>query len=373
MIWNIKTALEVSYAVKCSTDLFSVKNTEILRFYPNKRVLIVFDEKVGKIYRNAIEIYFIKHGVQYRSIVIDGIEAKKDLDSLIYVLKEIELFGVSSRVEPILAIGGGVILDIVGLASNLYRRGIPYIRVPTTLLGMIDVSIAAKTGINFENRRNRLGSYYPPIVTFVDKIFLKTLNSLELSSGLGEILKMAVSKSGRLFELLEFCGSSLIDSGFEHDCSDEIIELSIQGMKEELENNLWEKDLKRIVDFGHSFSPIIEMRSLNSTSPLTHGQAVTLDVIFSCAISNIRGMLSREDVVSVMNVAKSMSLQTYHASFTNTLMLVEALNDTTKHRNGNQNLPIPCAIGNCVFVNDLTINDIDKAIEVFVELNKAIS
>jgi 3-dehydroquinate synthase len=117
----------------------------------------------------------------------------------------------------------------------------------------------------------------------------------------------------------------------------------VQGMIEELENNLWEKNLERCVDYGHSFSPIIEMKSLVDPNipELLHGQAVTLDVIFSSILSYNRNYLSLNDVKRIIDTAKNMNLPTYHVSFTDPLLLFESLQDTTKHRNGNQNLPIP--------------------------------
>jgi 3-dehydroquinate synthase len=165
---------------------------------------------------------------------------------------------------------------------------VPYIKVPTTLIGLIDASVGAKTGVNFDIRRNRLGTYYPPLVAYLDSSFLATLPEIEISSGLGEVLKMAVIKDASLFTLLDNHAEDLLSNKIylsEH--ASELISRAVQGMKVELENNLWESNLKRCVDFGHSFSPIIEMRSLekNSFDPLTHGQAVTLDVIFSSVLS----------------------------------------------------------------------------------------
>jgi 3-dehydroquinate synthetase len=365
--WKISTKLEVEYEIKCSPDLFSTDNTDIIQ-YCNNKTLIVIDEIVSKFYLKTIQKYFSHHNIKHHIVIINGVEENKNLDNLIFALKEFEQFGIQRR-EPVIAIGGGVTCDIVGLAANLYRRGIPYIRIPTTLLGLVDVSVAAKTGINFENRRNRLGTYYPPIATFLCKNFLKTLPEIEISSGLGEVLKMAVSKDEKLFGLLEHNGADLLNSKLEHECADELIERSIQGMKEELKNNLWEKNLARIVDFGHSFSPIIEMRSLESNNKLTHGQAVTLDVIFSCIISNIRGMMTLKDIQRVIVTAKNMSLPTYHKSFTEPSLLIEALNDTIKHRNGKQNLPIPTSIGDCIFLNDVSNEEIIRATKIFGELN----
>lgn len=370
--WNISTSLPIEYVIKNSPGIFSVDNHDILDYCQTKRALLVLDEKVSRLYFNMIENYFTYHNITCRIVVINGVETEKSLDSLVYLLKEIEQFGTSRRSEPIIGIGGGVILDVVGLAATLYRRGIPYIRVPTTLLGIVDVSVAAKTGINFEDRRNRLGSYYPPVAAFLDKVFLKTLEEIEISSGLGEILKMGVIKDQHLFNILENHGQQLLNSKFDHTHADEVINLAVQGMKEELENNLWEKNLKRIVDFGHSFSPIIEMRSLTdkNVQTLTHGQAVTLDIILSCIISFTRGLMTRQDVFRVMKTAQSMALPTYHQSFTDPLLLLESLQDTVKHRNGDQNLPVPTTIGTAIFINDLTYDEISNAANLFCQFNK---
>lgn len=372
--WNIKTSLPVEYVIKTSNNIFSENNLDILSYGnqdKDRRRLVVVDKEVAHFYLDKIKAYFDHHKIIYRIIFLDGGEENKNLKNLLYLLEEIEKFGISRKNEPIIGIGGGVVLDILGLASTLYRRSIPYIRIPTTLLGIVDVSVAAKTGINFMDRRNRLGSYYPPIATLLDKNFIKTLQPIEISSGLGEILKMAVIKDNILFNIIEKDGDLLLKSKFNCQCADEVISRSIEGMKVELENNLWEKDLKRVVDFGHSFSPIIEMRSINNNNvaTLTHGQAVTLGVIFSSCISFIRKTMSYEDLLRIVKTAQSMGLPTYHPSFVDSLLLLESLNDTVKHRNGNQNLPTPKEIGESYFINDLTFNEINETIKIFKQIN----
>ena len=134
-------------------------------------------------------------------------------------------------------------------------------------------------------------------------------------------------------------------------------------MKDELQDNLWELNLKRYVDFGHSFSPVIEMRSLidESVESLTHGQAVALDVVFSSIISMNRNMLNQKDALRIIKTAKSMSLPVIHPYFTTPSLLIESLNETIKHRNGDQNLPIPSSIGQSIFINDLSHEEIVKA------------
>ncbi|MDA9058178.1 sedoheptulose 7-phosphate cyclase [Candidatus Thioglobus sp.] len=373
-IWFLKAKQNVGFFIKNSLNLFDINNKDLLSHGSQgegvKR-LVVVDTKVHGIYGNKIQEYLKHNKVNFKIVIIDAIENQKNLKTLIYLLDEIESFGLNRRDEPIIAVGGGVLLDIVGLAANLYRRGVPYIRIPTTLLSLVDASVGAKTGINFNERRNRLGSYYLPLASYLDTSFLKTLEPIEISSGLGEILKMAVVKDKKLFDILQLSGKKLYKEKFDN-CYDatEVIARTISGMKDELQQNLWEQDLERYVDFGHSFSPILEIRSLNDSTveSLTHGQAVTLDVIFSCVISHIRNMFTQDDVLSVIALSRAMGLPVFHPYFGNVDFLTEALNDTIKHRNGNQNLPIPIGIGSSIFINDLKHEEIIKSIDVMKDL-----
>lgn len=372
--WTLNTKLPVSFTIKKSYDLFNIENKDILNIgnrSKKERRLIVIDSNVNKLYYEKIKNYFEYYKIQYKIIIINSIEENKNLETLTYLLDEIENFNLMRKAEPIIAIGGGVLLDIVGLAANLYRRGVPYIKIPTTLIGLIDVSVGVKTAINFKNRRNRLGTYYPPLIVFLDKTFLNTLDSLEISSGLGEILKMAIVKDKELFDILKEHGKELYDSFVSCKYADDVIDRAIESMKTELEDNLWELNLQRYVDFGHSFSPIIEMRSLtdNNAMSLTHGQAVTLDVLYSCLISYNRKMLSKKDVLCVFKTIKDMGLLTFHPYFLNENIIWEALNDVTKHRNGNQNLPIPKTIGSSLFINDFTYDEAQVICRLFKRLN----
>ena len=174
---------------------------------------------------------------------------------------------------------------------------------------------------------------------------------------------MAVIKNATLFSYLEHHGADLLEMKFDHILSNDVIAMAIFSMKEELENNLWERDLKRCVDFGHSFSPIIEMRSLATSEPLTHGGAVTIDIILSCLIANWRHILSADDCIRIRDVAVKMGLPVVHPMFKDVSLLLESLNDTTKHRGGDQNLPVPTEIGKYTFINNLTFEEICEAAE----------
>jgi 3-dehydroquinate synthase len=375
--YSVKSNQDISFEIIQTDDLFDITNNtfnDLKKYNFNNRRLVFIDRNIVEFYFKKIQSYLDHFKYDFHIVQIDSTELHKNLDTLIYVLKEIEKFGILRRSEPIIAIGGGSLLDIVGLASSIYRRGVPYIKIPTTLIGLVDASVGAKTGINFEVRRNRIGSYYPAFASILDKKFLLTLPDLEISSGMGEIIKISVIKSKEIYELIKREGKELITKKFQNSVNaDKIITLSAINMIEELKDNLWEFNLKRCVDFGHSFSPIIEMRSLEDSNvkSLTHGEAVSLDVLFSSIISHLRGFLSKEELNDIFNTINLFGLPTIHEYFIDYTNVLESLNDTIKHRNGNQYLPIPIQIGKYEFINDVDTNEIKKACNYMVALNKA--
>ena len=367
-ILKIKTQLEVQFEIIVSSGLLNPNNRSLIEIGDSNRRLVFVDSKVFGTYGEKIHLYFSENNIRAKIISIDISEEKKGLDTLMFMLNIIENFGLLRRSEPILAIGGGVLLDMIGLAANIFRRGVPYIKVPTTLLSLVDASVGVKTSINHFDRRNRLGSYYAPSAVYLDKTFLKSLPPDEIYSAMGEIIKMAVIKDANLFDLLESHASDVIEEKFIVDgVSDEIIYKSIDGMIAELEPNLWELDLKRIVDFGHSFSPLLEMKSLEDSNAmsLTHGQAVALDVIFSSCLGYQKGFLDENDLERIIKVCRSCKLPVYHQYFEDHLLLWNSLIDTSNHRNGDQNLPIPNGIGKSIFLNNITIDDIKKTISIY--------
>jgi 3-dehydroquinate synthase len=314
------------------------------------RRFVVLDETVDALYGQQIRNYFVAHGVETHILTLEVSESTKTMQSVFDVVDGIDSFGISRRHEPIIAIGGGVLLDIVGLAASLYRRATPYIRVPTTLMGIVDAGIGAKTGVNYSSSKNRLGSYYPPKVVFLDRRFLGTLAPRHLSNGVAEILKMALVKDRRLFELLEEHGARLIEDRFQiSQAAEEVLDRSIHGMLEELQPNLWEEHLERLVDFGHTFSPALEMRALPA---LLHGEAVTIDMAVSTALSVGRGLVSEAEADRVLATMRALLLPTNH-ELCHPDFLWQALQEVVAHRDGLQRMPLAVGIGDVTFVNDL--------------------
>ncbi|MFJ5309574.1 sedoheptulose 7-phosphate cyclase [Streptomyces sp. NPDC088350] len=374
--WQVSTSRAVSYEVVLSPGLLDPSNPILAtagvqeEARPGRR-LVVVDAAVHALYCARIGDYFTQQAVEHEVFVVDAYESVKSMETVFEIAAAMDAFGISRRREPVVAIGGGVLTDMVGLATSLYRRSTPYLRVPTTLIGMVDAGIGAKTGVNFRQHKNRLGTYHPSAVTLNDREFLGTLSPRHLCNGLAEILKMAMVKDEVLFDHLEAHGPRLVEERMQAAGSadggtvaEDVMARAIHSMLEELQPNLWEHELQRLVDFGHSFSPAIEMAALPE---LLHGEAVCIDMAFSAVLAHRRGLLNRTDLERILRVMDGLNLPTWHPVCTPDLM-AHGLADTVKHRDGKQLLPLPLGIGQACFVNDVSRTELDTALAVLLDL-----
>ncbi|MEJ2513560.1 MAG: sedoheptulose 7-phosphate cyclase, partial [Anaerolineales bacterium] len=263
-------------------------------------------------------------------------------------------FPIHRRDEPIIMIGGGVLSDVAGFVASSYRRSVPHLKVPSTLMGYIDASIGIKNGINYNGYKNRLGSFEPPIRVLLDKSLLKTLPKRHILNGVSEIIKLAVIKDVSLFNLLEKYGGTSVDAKFQDEMGEKILDRSITGMLEELEPNLFEDDLARKVDFGHTFSYGLEIRH---EANLLHGEAVLLDIVFSSMIAHKRCFLSAKELGRIFNLIENLGIR-LNLSLLDPNALWQSLEERTCHRNGLQRVPMPRGLGNCIFINDIKQDEI---------------
>ncbi|SCE79678.1 3-dehydroquinate synthase [Micromonospora haikouensis] len=368
--WRVDASQAVSYEVRLCRGLLDPASDLMVTAAstgdgPGRRRLVVLDSQVDVLFGERIRAYLEAHRVTYELCVVEADERRKTMTSVFRVVSAMDAFGVARRREPVIAVGGGVLTDIVGLAASLYRRSTPYVRVPTTLIGMVDAGIGSKTGVNFSDHKNRLGTYHPSATTLIDPGFLVTLPVRHLRNGLAEVLKMALIKDRRLFELLAVHGARIIAERMQSAGSADggaaalaVIRLAIGGMLQELQPNLWEHQLERVVDYGHSFSPVIEMRALPE---LLHGEAVAVDMALSLVLAHHRGLLSAEDLSRARLVMGELGLPTWHP-VCSTELLTEALADTVRHRDGRQLIPLTAGIGQARFVDDVTPAELAAAL-----------
>jgi 3-dehydroquinate synthetase/predicted NBD/HSP70 family sugar kinase len=366
--WHIATEKQVSYDVRLIQDIFNTGNDALAMAaapHPTRSPhVVVVDRVVAELHRERIHEYFAAHALNLRLIELEAGETTKSIDEVIRLVREFSAAGIPRRGAPIIAIGGGVTLDVVGLSASLFRRGTPYVRIPTTLVALIDAGIGAKTAVNLDGDKSRIGTYHVSSMALLDLAFLGTLERRHIACGLAEAVKIALVKDGELFDVIADHAESVLDDAGHAPAVDVIVRRSVAAMLEELESNLWEDRLERLPDFGHSFSPAIEMRA---EPPLLHGEAVAIDMAISSLIARNRGLLSFGDADRVLTVLAACELPCWQVHCTIDL-LADALAETTRHREGLQRLPLPTGIGSATFVNNVDLGEIAVAAEELAAL-----
>lgn len=355
----------IAYEVVNTSNIFHPQNWALLSTgkIEDARRFVVVDANVEKHHAKALRDYFAHHHIEAKIVVFPGGEENKTLDHYLSLVRELDSFPIHRRDEPIIAIGGGVLTDLVGFVAASYRRGVPYVKVPTTLMGYVDASIGIKTGFNFNGNKNRLGSFHAPQTVLLDKAFLKTLPRRHILNGVCEIVKLAVIKDAPLFDLLEARGPQSVEERFQNEGSGDLLDRAIAGMIEELEPNLFEEDLARKVDFGHTFSYGLETRH---EAHLLHGEAVLLDILLSCLIARNRNLLADEETRRILRLTETLGFE-LDASTLDPDLLLASLTERTYHRNGLQRVPMPRGIGGCVFLNNIGADEIESAVKTLKE------
>lgn len=381
--WRNIFSLPISYDVNMVAQgtLFETTNSQLLDatgVHPegyNTRFAVV-DADVDALYGDKIRDYFIAQGIELTTCVIPGGEAGKRPQAVDTILDELCAYKLRRR-EPFLAIGGGCVLDIAGMAACLYRRGVPFVRVPTTLLAIVDASVGVKNGVDYccqpmeESFKNRIGSFYAPSACLLDPAFIASQDARNIANGFGEIVKLALVRSSDLFELLEVHGPALVESRFEDEAlkqsgvSSRIIDASIQIMLEELGPNLWESKLDRCVDYGHTFSKLLEMVP---GADIMHGEAVNVDGFFCVVLSFLRGYIDMDTVNRIFRCMKSLDLPTNSADLQPELAW-QSCKDAIEHRHGEQRIPLITEIGESICVSDITEEELARALEMMTQFD----
>ena len=231
----------------------------------HRRVLVVTDSGVPRAYAATVAS-LCKEGV---ICTVPQGEGSKSMDTLSTLLQTMLDHGFS-RKDCVVAVGGGVVGDLAGFAASMYMRGVDFYNIPTTLLSQIDSSIGGKTAINFGGVKNVVGAFYQPKRVLIDPDLLSTLPQRQVSNGLAEAVKMALTSDKELFALLE-----------NEDVAthlDEIIVRSLQIKKSVVEQDERESGLRKVLNFGHTVGHGIE----SSGAGLYHGECVALGMLPFC-------------------------------------------------------------------------------------------
>ncbi|KAI7504582.1 Dehydroquinate synthase-like protein [Hortaea werneckii] len=339
-----------------------------------KRCLAVMDMNIYNVYGKQMQEYFEHHGLELKIHTTMIGEKAKSIDTFLSIVDSMTEFGII-RKEPVLVVGGGLVTDVVGFACAAYRRNTNYIRIPTTVIGLIDASVSIKVAVNYGNYKNRLGAYHAPQHTFLDFAFLRTLPEAQIRNGFAELIKISSCAHLPTFDLLDKYCEQLIGTGFgrmDHstqevrDAADKINWNGIYEMLKLETPNLHEIGLDRVIAYGHTWSPLHE---LVPEVPLRHGHAISIDMAYSATLANQRGLLSDQEHRRLLNLFSRAGLSMDHPQF-NEEILDQGTQAIMKTRDGLLRAAVPKPLGSCVFLNDVSQEELASALRTHKKIMK---
>ncbi len=330
------------------------KNFNLKKKINNKDSVIIIDKKI-------FDIYFSKKIIKNGKIIkINAKEKFKDLNTINKILNFFVKNNVSKS-NQIYAIGGGIIQDLAGYSCSIYKRGLSWIYIPTTFLGMTDSCVGGKVGINFGKAKNLAALFSAPRKVLIDINYLNTLHKNDLFSGLGEALRLHVT--GGLYFLKKF--QENIDEAMNQNRKNlvNIIKHSLLIKKAVVEEDEYEFDIRRSMNFGHSYGHAIEVLCNHS---IPHGKAVTIGMCVETILSSRKFKISTKIselitslAVKLLNKEDYKNLKKIDLKKLNTVMSKDK-----KTLNGIIKLTVPKKIGFIKFYDQkLDKNNIKQLME----------
>jgi 3-dehydroquinate synthase len=276
---NLDKKSSASYEIRIGYKIIDRMVLIIAKNHKAGRYVLITDNSVGSIYAKQMMDSLKDVGLNTNRIDFPAGESSKNINTVLDIVGKLLELG-ADRSTILIALGGGVVGDMVGFIASIYMRGISYIQIPTTLIGQVDSSIGGKTAIDLPHGKNLLGTFHQPRSVFADLIFLETLPEKEFNNGLAEIIKYGIIDDEKMFRLLE----DNIDAVKSRDpvLLLKLVETCCHIKKSIVEIDEKEQGLRRLLNFGHTLGHAIEAVSKYTIS---HGEGVALGMIAAARIS----------------------------------------------------------------------------------------
>ena len=260
-----------------------------------KKCLLIIDKNVPRKFILNIK-KSLKHKKTY-NYFFNVSEINKNITNVNKILDNL-LDKNFSREDVVISVGGGITGDVGAFAASIYKRGLKFINIPTTLLSQVDSSIGGKTGVNTRYGKNLIGTFYQPSLVISDTQFLKTLTKREIICGYGEMLKHSLIMNRNFFNFLKKNIEKILN--LSSPVIEEAIYQSCKIKKQVVEKDEKEKGLRKILNFGHTFAHAYEA-TLGYSKKLNHGEAVILGMKTALNFSMKNNLINKQDYQSLIN------------------------------------------------------------------------
>lgn len=350
-----------SYPIHIGPDAFAEVCKELGKVDKVSHVFILTDENIERLHGASIR----KSLPQALILVLPAGEQTKSYEGLETVLDWL-LDHRADRKSVLVALGGGVIGDLGGLAAALALRGISYIQIPTTLLAQVDSSVGGKTAIDTRQGKNLVGAFYQPQAVYADTSFLSTLPLREMKAGYAEIVKYAFIRDAGFFEWLETNGTAVL-AGDPAATSEAVKQSCLHKARVVAEDEKEEKDIRALLNFGHTFGHALE-KLLSYDGRLLHGEAVAIGMTMAFDLSvrmnlceaadHDRAVAHMKGVGLLTSVAQVPALKEFSVD-----QIVNAMMNDKKFAQGKMAFVLCRRIGEAFVSREAVIDDVRKTVE----------
>jgi 3-dehydroquinate synthase len=299
-----------SYSIHFGADILSSLPRHARDCGLGNRAVVITNETVAPLYASTVIEALEQEGIRTSSLVLPDGEEHKHIGTIQRITDFLVEVGADRRTW-LVALGGGVIGDMVGFAAAIFLRGIPFVQVPTTLLSQVDSSVGGKTGVNHPLGKNLLGAFYQPRCVLVDVATLQTLPDREYLGGFAEVLKYGIVLDAELFDYIEGHRQQILGRDREtllcltrHCCE-------LKAMVVERDER--EEGMRAVLNYGHTFGHAVE--ALTSYRGYTHGEAVAIGMVAAATVSAHLGLCSPETVHRIRDIIVAAGLPDRLPSF----------------------------------------------------------
>ncbi|UCE97406.1 MAG: 3-dehydroquinate synthase [Dehalococcoidia bacterium] len=335
---------ERGYDVLIASDLLKKAGNHLKEHGFSGRLVIITNPKIQALYGSLLVERLSNNSFEVFTLIVADGEGEKSLDVAGHLYTELSDCHVE-RKTPILALGGGVVGDLAGFVAATYKRGVPLVQIPTTLLAQVDSSIGGKVAVNHDKLKNEIGVFYQPELVLSDITVLRTLPSDEFTNGMAEVIKSAFIKDDQFFVFIEnnLTKIKALDEG----TLKEIVFRTANIKTNIVIQDELDTGLRNILNYGHTIGHAIET---TSDFDVKHGHAVAIGMIVAATIAEKLGVFDIHDLFRLKSLLEYLGLPT-KMSHLDTGKIIHVMKHDKKISGGKVKFVLPKKIGE-VFITD---------------------
>ncbi|MEE2566255.1 3-dehydroquinate synthase [Hyphobacterium marinum] len=345
-----------AYDVIAGAGALEAAATRFQEMFPRGEAIIVTDTNVAGLHLDRVRGALRQVGIECEPVIAAPGEGQKSFSGIEALTDALAHAGVE-RGDTIIALGGGVVGDLTGFAAAIYKRGIGFVQMPTTLLAQADSSVGGKTGINTRAGKNMVGAFHPPRLVVADAAFLDTLPKRELRAGYAEILKAALIGDAALFDRLEAAGDGI----YTPETLQPALTSAIRFKAGVVARDEKEAGERALLNLGHTFGHAFEAEA---PGQMTHGEAVAAGLALAFRYSAQRGDCPQADADRVAAHLRTAGLpdgpDAVPGGPFDAARLVDRMRHDKKNSGGTITLVLARSIGDAFIAPGMDANDIER-------------